>query len=274
MGTPLDLLGGWPVRSAAAGLLAPDGTTSTWGPADVAFPLASVTKPLVALAVLLAVEERTLDLSQTVTDDRLGGSGVTVRHLLAHASGVAFDQAERIAVPGQRRIYSNVGFEVLGDALAAASGLTAATYLHEGWCQPLGLATTRLQGSPAYGAEASVADLLVVADQLLRPTLLAPATVAEARTEQFPGITGVLPGFGRQDPNPWGLGFELRGHKRPHWTGQRNSPATFGHFGRAGTFLWVDPEWGGALVVLTDRDFGPWAIEHWPALADAVLSSS
>jgi CubicO group peptidase (beta-lactamase class C family) len=84
----------------------------------------------------------------------------------------------------------------------------------------------------------------------------------------------VLPGFGRQDPNDWGLGFELRDHKSPHWTGARNSPSTFGHFGQTGTFLWVDPEAGDgglALAVLTDRDFGDWAKTAWPALSDAVV---
>ena len=64
----------------------------------------------------------------------------------------------------------------------------------------------------------------------------------------FPGLAGVLPGFGRFEPNDWGLGFELRDDKRPHWTGTGNSPRTFGHFGAAGTFLWVDPDAGLACV--------------------------
>jgi CubicO group peptidase (beta-lactamase class C family) len=74
-------------------------------------------------------------------------------------------------------------------------------------------------------------------------------------------------------PNDWGLGFELRDRKSPHWTGTRNSPATFGHFGAAGTFLWVDPDAGLACAVLTDEPFGPWAVEAWPALGDAVLDA-
>ena len=61
---------------------------------------------------------------------------------------------------------------------------------------------------------------------------------------QFPGLVGVLPDVGRMDPNDWGLGVELRDAKTPHWTGARNSPRTFGHFGGSGTFLWVDPERG------------------------------
>ena len=83
---------------------------------------------------------------------------------------------------------------------------------------------------------------------------------------QFPGLDGVLPGFGRQTPNDWGLGIELRDAKAPHWTGERNSPRTYGHFGRSGTFLWVDPDAGVALACLTDRDFGDWAKEAWPRL--------
>jgi CubicO group peptidase (beta-lactamase class C family) len=82
----------------------------------------------------------------------------------------------------------------------------------------------------------------------------------------------VLPGFGRQEPNDWGLGFELRDRKSPHWTGRANSERTFGHFGRSGTFLWVDPDAGVALACLTDREFGEWAAEAWPLLSDAVLA--
>ncbi len=90
----------------------------------------------------------------------------------------------------------------------------------------------------------------------------------------FPGLAGVLPGFGRQDPNDWGLGFELRDRKRPHWTGASNSERTFGHFGASGTFLWVDPVAGVACGCLTEREFGDWAKEAWPRLADAVLAEA
>ncbi len=107
-----------------------------------------------------------------------------------------------------------------------------------------------------------------------RPHGLAAETLAEAAAVQFPGLGGVLPGFGRQEPNDWGLGLELRDGKSPHWTGARNSPDTFGHFGRAGGFLWVDPGAGVALACLTDLDFGDWAKDAWPELADAVLAEA
>ena len=81
-----------------------------------------------------------------------------------------------------------------------------------------------------------------------------------------------MPGFGRVDPCDWGLGFELKGTKSPHWTGTTNSPETFGHFGGSGTFLWVDPVAGVAAAALTDRDFDSWAKEMWPPFADAVIA--
>ncbi len=77
------------------------------------------------------------------------------------------------------------------------------------------------------------------------------------------GATGPLPGFGRQLHNDWGLGFEIRDGKAPHWTGLRNLPRTFGHFGQSGSFLWLDPEARTACASLAARDFGDWAKQAW-----------
>ena len=129
-----------------------------------------------------------------------------------------------------------------------------------------------VRGSAGGGLHGSLDDLLRLGAELQRPRLIAPETLAEATSVQFPGLVGVLPDVGRMDPNDWGLGVELRDHKRPHWTGSRNSPRTFGHFGGSGTFLWVDPEVDLALACLTDLEFGPWALEAWPRLSDAVLA--
>src|SRR2546429_527104 len=139
--------------------------------------------------------------------------------------------------------------------------------------EPLDLAA-RLDGSPASGLRGTLGDLARVGQELLAPTLVAPETLDEATTVQFPGLVGVLPGFGRMEPNDWGLGFELRDAKEPHWTGRRNSPRTFGHFGRTGTFLWIDPEARLALACLTDLTFGEWARETWPRVSDAVLAEA
>jgi CubicO group peptidase (beta-lactamase class C family) len=145
-----------------------------------------------------------------------------------------------------------------------------AEYLAAAVLEPLGLGA-RLDGKPGSGLHGSLGDLLAIGRELLAPTLLAAETLAEATRVQFPGLVGVLPGFGRQEPNDWGLGLELRDHKFPHWTGSHNSERTFGHFGRSGTFLWVDPEPGIALACLTDLAFGEWAAKAWRELSDAVL---
>jgi CubicO group peptidase (beta-lactamase class C family) len=256
------------VGTAAGGVVDAGGVRATAGAVDEPLAWASVTKLLTALAVLVAVEEGTVGL-----DDEAGPPGATVRHLLAHAAGLGPDGA-LLAAPGTRRIYSNAGYEVLADVVDGAAGLPFATYLGEAVLAPLGLTGTTLEGSAAAGAVGPTDDLLRLGRELLAPTLVAPATLAEATAVAFPGLVGVLPGFGRHDPNDWGLGPELRGHKSPHWTGSRNSPRTFGHFGQAGGFLWVDPDAGLACGCLTDRPFGPWAAEAWPPLSDEVLAEA
>ena len=263
---PLEAVAGWPVETAAVGVTSPSATLASTGPLDKPLALASVTKLLTAMAVLVAVEEETLSL-----DDPAGPEGSTVAHLLSHASGLGFDGG-RLAKPGRHRIYSNHGFGLLGDLLAAASGIPFETYATEAVLHPLGMNDTTM-GNPGYGAVGSAGDLLRLGRELLTPKVISPAILARATTVAFPGLDGVRPGFGRQNPNDWGLGFELRDGKTPHWTGHNNSNSTFGHFGRSGTFLWVDPDAGLACACVTDRDFGPWAAEAWPVLSDAVLAS-
>jgi CubicO group peptidase (beta-lactamase class C family) len=255
----------WPAPTAAAGVVRGGEVAGTRGPRDRVLRWASVTKLVTALAALIAAEEGVVDL-----DEPAGPEGSTVRHLLAHASGLPFDGDKPIGRPGTRRVYSNTGFEVLAEHVAVRAEIPFAEYLAAGVLGPLGMAA-ELRGSPAADLHGSLDDLLLLARELQVPTLVAAETLAEATSVQFPGLAGVLPDFGRFDPNDWGLGFELRDGKSPHWTGTRNSPRTFGHFGGSGTFLWVDPDAGVALACLTDLDFGEWAKEAWPALSDAVL---
>jgi CubicO group peptidase (beta-lactamase class C family) len=255
----------WPAPFAAAGVLRGGEVVATHGARDEVLRWASVTKLVTALAALVAAEEGVIDL-----DEAAGPEGSTVRHLLAHASGLPFEPGAPTGRPGQRRTYSNVGFETLAEHIAERADMPFGDYLAAGVLQPLGM-QAELRGSPAADLYGSLDDLVILARELQRPTLVAPETLAEATTVQFSGLAGVLPDFGRFDPNDWGLGFELRDEKSPHWTGTRNSPRTFGHFGGSGTFLWVDPDAGFALGVLTNLDFGEWAKEAWPRLSDAVL---
>lgn len=261
----------WPVSTAAAAVVGPSGVLATFGPTDQTFPLASVTKPLAALAILVAVEEEAVSLDDAADDALIPGA--TLRHLLAHASGLAPERPMRSFPPAARRVYSNVGIEMAAALVERAADMPFSRYLDEAVVRPLDLGGTSLPGSPARDGQSNVADLARIAYELLSPTgLLSAPMLEEATRVQFPGLRGVLPGFGGQATNDWGLGFEIRDHKSPHWTGSANSPATFGHFGQSGTMLWVDPDARLGLIALTDRNFDDWARSAWPALADAVLA--
>lgn len=258
----------WPGRSAA-GTVARSGLTAVTGDIEEPLAWASVTKLLVALACLVAVEEGSVTL-----EDRCGPEGSTLAHLLAHASGLPFEGRQPIAPPGRRRIYSNTGVEVAAAHLAARAGMPAVEYLRAGVLEPLGMRAAVVRGSLAHGAQGPLSDLLRLAQELLSPTLVSAPTWHRATSPAWPELAGVLPGFGRRDPCDWGLGPEIRGHKSPHWTGATNSPATYGHFGQSGSFVWVDPEAGLALCGLSTTPFGPWATQAWPALADEILARS
>jgi CubicO group peptidase (beta-lactamase class C family) len=265
----LDALDDWPVAAAAAAVVGPSGVLASHGDTGQRFELASVTKLLVARAAQIAIEEGAVELHTAA-----GPPGSTVRHLLAHASGLAMQSNDTLAWPGTRRVYSNYGFAVLAETMQRASGIEFGRYLAEAVFEPLGMTATRLDGgarAAGFGVASTVADLTAFAADLLSPAMVSAQMHAEAITVQFPGLDGVLPGYGVQRPNDWGLGFEIRDAKSPHWTGAKNSAATFGHFGQTGTFIWADPEAKLALVVLTDRDFGEWALPLWPALSDQVL---
>ncbi len=258
----------WPAPNVSVCVVSAAGPVASHGDPAREYHWASVTKPVTALACLVAAEEGTIDL-----DAPAGPPGSTVRHLLSHASGLPLEGKSPIARPGERRIYSDYGFEVLGSMLADQAGMAFGDYLRGAVVDPLGL-RGRFDGRPGAGIHGSLDDLLAIARELLAPTLVSLETLEEATTVAFPGLVGVLPGFGRQEPNDWGLGFELRDGKSPHWTGRRNSRRTFGHFGRSGSFLWVDPDRPIALCCLTDLPFGGWAVEAWPALSDAVLAET
>lgn len=261
--------GDWGARRAALAVVDGAGLVAVHGDLDAPLAWASVSKPVTAYASLVGVTRGVLSL-----DEPAGPPGATVRHLLAHAAGYAFDEPAAISVPGRTRIYSNAGFDTLAAVLAARAERPFGVLLREWVLDPLAMAGTRLVDRPSQGLTGPLSDLAAFAFELLRPRLVPAAILAEATRVAFPGLRGVLPGIGRFDPLDWGLGFELRGSKSPHWTGTRNSPATFGHFGGSGTFLWIDPDAGLALACLTDRPFGPWAVEAWPAISDAVLTAA
>ena len=270
----------WPVGRAGVAVVSPSGVETAFlggvGGGDQ-FGVASVTKLLTAMAALAAVGSGRIDLDQPVAE---AGEGVTLRHLLAHAGGFPFEPPGRARPPSQRRIYSNVGFRVLAEAVADAVGMTFGSWLSTSVLDPLEMSATRLgrrreiDGDPAAGAVSTLDDLVRLAGCLLDrgAPVVGPDLFAEATAVQFPGLAGLVPGVGRFDPCDWGLGFELHDGKRPHWMGDRRSPSAFGHFGASGCFLWVDPDAAVAAAAVTDRSFDDdkWAMATWPSWSDRL----
>lgn len=210
------LVADWPVDRVAVGVTDADRMLGLAGDPRRVTAVASVSKLLVGFAALVAWEEETIDL-----DEPAGPEGSTVRHLLAHASGLAFHDDRQLARPGTRRICSNAGIDRFSEHLAAKAGMDFADYLQQAVLDPLGMTATVLKGPPFHGIWSNVTRRRVVRPQPVGADLRDPR-------RQTPPLDG------------WA---ELSGHLRS--------------FRRGGMFLWVDPEAGWATVCLTDRVLDP-----------------
>lgn len=235
------------------------------GPQDRVYELASVTKLLAAYAMLIACEEEAISLEQTT-----GPTDATVEQLLCHAGGVGFREEDSTRSPGTRRVYSSYGFELVADLIKQETGIEFSDYIEQALFAPLGMHDTVLWGSSGHEARSTTADLLKFSYEVLDPTLLHPSTVEKACSNHGGDLSGVVPGYGNQKPCPWGLGFEIKGQKSPHWTGDTMPADTVGHFGQSGTYLWLHRASGNAAVVLTDRAFGDWAKPLWTPANDEL----
>lgn len=274
----LGLVATWPVDHVAAVAVTPSHTAVVHDPSVARFRLASISKTITAWAVLVAVEEGTVALDRPLDPqvDRVP-EGVTLRHLLAHAAGFGFDGDAPVAAPERRRIYSNTGIERAAGHLARAAAMPFGEYLAEAVFAPLGMTGAALDGSPAHGVWAGIDDMHRFLGEVMHPMLIAAETRDEAARPQYRDLGGIVPGVGRFQPCPWGLGFEVHGSKSPHWMGRTNSPSAYGHFGGAGTMMWIDPDAGVGTVALTDRPFDEWAVDAlrlWPEYSDALLAEA
>ncbi|MDO4791775.1 MAG: serine hydrolase domain-containing protein [Buchananella hordeovulneris] len=237
------------------------------GDVDRTFRWASVSKLLTALGVHLAAQRCLLDLDQPARPQ-----GATVAHLLAHAAGVDSESDAQLAPAGTRRIYSNYGYEELGRILAEATGMEATDWLEQEILLPLGMSATE-PGNTAHGASGPATDLILLAQELLQPTLLSAATHATMTAPAFPGLPGILPGYGRQADNLWAMGPEIRAVKEPHWLSAGHAGLSYGHFGQAGSFLWCRPELGACAVFLGASPFSALHRDLWPQLDAEILAA-
>jgi uncharacterized protein YbbC (DUF1343 family) len=133
---------------------------------DTMFDLASLTKVVATTtAVMRLVEQGRIRLNDPVASfvpgfDRYGKGGITIRHLLTHVSGLRPDvdladnwegyqaaielaRAEvPTAAPGERFVYSDINFFVLGEVVAQVSGMPLDEYVQREIFQPLGMSDT------------------------------------------------------------------------------------------------------------------------------------
>lgn len=107
--------------------------------------------------------------------------------------------------------------------------------------------------------------------------VFSPAIVRLATQDQTQGVAGgVESARVWWDPGAWGLGWEVKGSKRNHWTGDLTSPRTFCHFGHAGTLLWADPECNLVLAVFSNRavtNMWSFILARWARLSNAVVAA-
>jgi CubicO group peptidase (beta-lactamase class C family) len=277
---------------------------------DTLFALASLTKPLVAAACMVALEEGLLDLDGPVRD------GFTLRHLLSHCAGLPeaglrWREPPEFP-PGTQRWYSNAGYVQAARLLEAASGMPTAAYLDEAVLAPLAMdaslglseadapRTARVWQAGRYGedelfnserfrrdappqgggfatarAYGRLLSCLLARGAAEGGALLAAETVEEMLAPQFGPLPGGVSGVGEWPDLCWGLGFDVRGHREPHWAGTALSPRGASHFGASGTLAWIDPERGLGLVALASRGtYAGWWREPWAALGNAVTAAA
>jgi CubicO group peptidase (beta-lactamase class C family) len=294
-----------------------------WGkyevdPERTIYDIASLTKVIATTsAVMLLVEDETMDLDAPVSrylPEFSGGAKdrVKIRHLLTHTSGLPAgagapgtpSQALRALIrtplenaPGEKMVYSDVGFVVLYAAAERAAGEPLDEMLQRRVFKPLGMINTGyLPGgeacdrcSPSYrkddgtpvrgkvhdptarklggvagnaGLFSTAADLARFAAMLAQGGTLDGVPIFHEETiRQFTAR--------QQDAGNRALGWETP-NKSGGSAGGEVSRKAFGHTGFTGTSLWVDPETKTWTVLLTNRTFDPHASNRIQALRRAV----
>ena len=134
---------------------------------ETVFKIGSISKPIIAMGIMLLVEDGKISLDDKVSKFLDGTpetwKDITVRHLLSHTSGIVreapgFDgakiqpDAEVIKTayplplnfkPGEKYEYSNVGYFSLAEIIRKVSGKPWSKFLTERIFKPLGMNSTR-----------------------------------------------------------------------------------------------------------------------------------
>jgi uncharacterized protein YbbC (DUF1343 family) len=273
---------------------------------DTIFDAASLTKVVATTsAMMLLVERRQVRLEDPVTrylpEFQGGASPITVKQLLSHFSGLrpdvdlkpewsGYETGVRLALidkpvarPGERFLYSDINFILLGEIIRRVTGRDLPDYVTENVFLPLGMKetmfrppaslrgrvapteqeegmteplrgvvhdpTTRFMGGVAghAGMFTTAADLGRFAEMMLTEGICSGGRLFQPETIRL---------F-RQPASPYGhvasrgLGWDIdtaysanRGDKFP--------VGSFGHTGFTGTSIWVDPLSGTYVILLSN----------------------
>ena len=275
---------------------------------DTVFDLASLTKVVAtAPSLMLLVQRGRLKLDDPVSKylPAFGSAGkkkVTLRQLLVHYSGLPADlrrlrqrrpksknvltriyQTPLVAAPGQRFIYSDLGFVVLGKVVEKVTGQTLSSFAQENIFVPLGMTSTcflpnrevvpsiapterqkngsMLRGqvhdplASKLGGVAGHAGLFSTSRDLAR---FCQALLQSGSLNGFelfrPDIVSMMTSQQSPEgkPNIRGFGFDIQStYSSPK--GNFFSSASYGHTGFTGTSLWIDPGTQTFLIILTNR---------------------
>lgn len=226
----------------------------------------------------------------------------------------AFMRVEPVREPGEELIYSNLGYGILGRLLERLSGCSYREAVWRSVLGPLWMNDTWF-GSPPRGKEGKVAlvegtgrkgtdldpynsryyrelatpwggmfstaeDLANFAQAFLDngKSLLEVGTALSAIRNWTNGLPGGFSNWRSFPTGDWGLGWEIKGSRGRHWSGDLTSHATFGHTGGSGAMIWADPMQDLICVALANRVIANrWPIERpqgrWELLSNAVMES-
>jgi len=281
----------------AIGELQPNGRAAQ---PDSLFDYASLTKLFVATAALRLVARGTLALDEPVgpwvPEWRHAGAGATLRMLLAHTAGLRSGvdvrtlpdadvrrftlETDLVADPGQRVVYSDLGFIILGMMIERAAGDPLDSVVRNEVLIPL-----NAPPEVGYAPPEMLRTRIAVTERCAWRGRLVHGEVHDEKCFAMGGVSGHAGMFGdartvaalaraylepereallpaelareavreqAQDPIlRRGLGWALR-TSDDNSCGRYWSPSTFGHTGFTGTCVWADPERDLVVVLLTN----------------------
>jgi uncharacterized protein YbbC (DUF1343 family)/CubicO group peptidase (beta-lactamase class C family) len=284
---------------------------------DTIFDVASLTKVVATTtSVMKLVEDARIRLNDRVSDyipgfERYNKRGITIRHLMAHTSGLrpdvdvvevwtGYDKAIELAIeeaptatPGERFVYSDINYFLLGDIVKRVSRLPLDEFSKKHIFEPLGMKDTgfvppaalRPRIAPTekctqYGWPCAGPDMQMLRGIVHDPTARRMAGVAGhaglfstaadlsifARMllngGSYNGVRVLspltvakmtTPVSAPGDPNVRGLGWDIDSSFSAN-RGELLPIGSFGHTGFTGTSLWIDPLTKTFVVFMSNRN--------------------